>query len=39
MSEPVKELHQNLIGWLHNFHVERTTAWFDSVYQELGMKF
>lgn len=36
MSEPVKELHQNLFGGLHDFHVERTTAWIDSVYQELG---
>jgi len=36
MSEPVKELHQDLFGGLHDFHVERTTAWIEAVRQELG---
>jgi len=36
MSEPVRELQQNLFGGLHDFHVERTATLIDAVRQELG---
>lgn len=36
MSEPVKELQQNLFGGLHDFHVESTAAWIDAVRQKHG---
>ena len=36
MGDSVEELHQSLFGGLHDFHIERTTAWLKAVHEELG---